>query len=69
MSGRRPFSELTEDFSVERRQRIAAIKQELVKAADEDGLAEADSEEGADSERPLWLIVTGPPAVRQDDAH
>ncbi|MYD35717.1 MAG: ATP-binding protein [Dehalococcoidia bacterium] len=62
MSERRPFSELTEDFSAERRQRIDAIKLELLKAAGEDGLADPGSEDGADSEPPLWLIVTGPPA-------
>ena len=62
MSGRRPFSELTEDFSAERRHRIDAIKQELVKTAGGDGLADSDPEDGADSELPLWVIVTGPPA-------
>lgn len=62
MSGRRPFSELTQGFSLERRHRIDAIKQELVKSAGGDCLAKADSEDGADSEPPLWLIVTGPPA-------
>ncbi len=62
MSGRRPFGELTENFSAERCQRIDAIKQELVKAAGGDWLSEAVPENGADNEPPLWLIVTGPPA-------
>ena len=30
MSGRHPFSELTQDLTPERRQRIAAIKNELI---------------------------------------
>ena len=66
MSGRRPFSELTEDFSAERRQHIDVIKRDLVKAASGDGLADPNPEDGADSEPPLWLIVTGPSRRRQD---
>ena len=59
MSGRHPFSELTKDFTPERRQRIDQAKKDLLSIAS-GHLADAGS--GGDVEAPLWVIVTGPPA-------
>ncbi len=58
MSGRHPFTELTKDFTPQRRQRIDRMKSELLEAASASSAASVD----ADFDLPLWLIVTGPPA-------
>lgn len=53
MSGRHPFTELTKDFTPERRQRIDRMKNDLLEAA--------SGSLAASIEPPLWLVVTGPP--------
>ena len=62
MSGRHPFTELTKDFTWERRQRIDRIKNDLLDAvwSSSEGSVYADFDGSV--EPPLWLIVTGPPA-------
>ena len=62
MSGRRPFTELTKDFTPERRQRIDRMKIDLLEAARGSSAASADAGVDEHVELPLWLIVTGPPA-------
>lgn len=58
MSGRHSFTELTKDFTPERRQRIDRMKNDLLEAASGSSAISVD----AGIEPPLWLIVTGPPA-------
>ncbi len=60
MSGRHPFTELTNDFTPERRQRIDRMKNDLLEAARGRSAASADAGVDEHIELPLWLIVTGP---------